>query len=113
MKIINPWKKLEEIKIYENPWIRVDEHKVINPSGKPGIYGKVSFKNKAISITDEEGFIFLAMNLSFGETEFDETESLTIKKITLEEAIRMVMYDEITDTISIVGIIKADRILKR
>jgi len=46
----NPWTRLSEKKIYENPWIRLDEHQVINPSGGTGIYGKVSFKNKAIGI---------------------------------------------------------------
>ncbi|MEJ0033060.1 MAG: NUDIX hydrolase [Bacteroidota bacterium] len=36
--------------IYENRWIKVDEHQVLNPSGGKGIYGKVHFKNKAIGI---------------------------------------------------------------
>lgn len=35
---------------YDNPWITVTEYKVINPSGKDGIYGKVHFKNIAIGI---------------------------------------------------------------
>jgi len=52
----NPWTKLKgEIK-YENPWIIVEEDQVLNPSGKPGIYGKVHFKNIAVGIIpiDEE-----------------------------------------------------------
>lgn len=57
----NPWTRLTERKIYENPWIRLDEHEVINPSGGNGIYGKVSFKNKAIGILpiDQEGNTWL------------------------------------------------------
>ena len=35
---------------YDNQWIRVIEDQVINPGGKPGIYGKVHFKNTAIGI---------------------------------------------------------------
>lgn len=46
----NPWKTLSGEKIYENEWIRLDEFQVVNPSGGKGIYGKVSFKNKAIAI---------------------------------------------------------------
>ncbi len=46
----NPWKTLSQTTHYDNPWIKVEEHQVINPSGNPGIYGKVSFKNSAVGI---------------------------------------------------------------
>jgi 8-oxo-dGTP pyrophosphatase MutT (NUDIX family) len=46
----NPWKTLTAKSIYENPWIRVTEYDVINPSGGKGIYGKIHFKNQAIGI---------------------------------------------------------------
>ncbi|WP_432712410.1 NUDIX domain-containing protein [Pedobacter sp.] len=46
----NPWTTLESRKIYENNWIGVTEHQVINPSGGKGIYGEVHFKNLAIGI---------------------------------------------------------------
>jgi 8-oxo-dGTP pyrophosphatase MutT (NUDIX family) len=46
----NPWKVLEEKPIYDNPWIKVTEYDVINPSGGKGIYGKVHFKNWGIGI---------------------------------------------------------------
>ena len=36
--------------VYSNPWIEVEESQVINPAGKPGIYGKVHFKNIAVGI---------------------------------------------------------------
>jgi 8-oxo-dGTP pyrophosphatase MutT (NUDIX family) len=52
----NPWKTLDVREVYFNAWIRVEEHRVINPAGGPGIYGKVSFRNRAIGIValDEE-----------------------------------------------------------
>ena len=52
----NPWKIVSEKQIYDNPWIKVTEYDVINPSGGKGIYGKVHFKNWAIGIIplDEE-----------------------------------------------------------
>lgn len=44
----NPWTVLDEKKIYENPWIKVTEFDVLNPSGGKGIYGKVHFKSIAV-----------------------------------------------------------------
>lgn len=57
----NPWKTKKITPVYENPWIRVEHHEVINPSGKEGIYGKAHFKNKAIAIVpiDKEGNTWL------------------------------------------------------
>ena len=175
----NPWKTLKIKPIYNNPWIRLEEHDVLNPAGKEGIYGKVHFKNKAMgiipvdkngntwlvgqyrytlkeysweipmgggligqdllesakrelkeetglvaekwtellrihtsnSVTDEEGFVYLAEDLTQLDTEFEETEVLQIKKLPLPEAVSMVMNGEITDAISIAGILKAARVL--
>jgi len=57
----NPWKTLNQETAYENAWIRVEHHEVLNPAGNRGIYGKVHFKNTAISIVaiDAEGFTYL------------------------------------------------------
>lgn len=46
----NPWKITSAKNVYDNPWINVTEYQVINPSGNPGIYGKVHFKNIAIGV---------------------------------------------------------------
>ena len=46
----NPWKKITSKQIYDNPWIQVEEHDVVNPTGGEGIYGKVHFKNFALGI---------------------------------------------------------------
>jgi 8-oxo-dGTP pyrophosphatase MutT (NUDIX family) len=52
---------------YENPWITVTEHQVINPSGNPGIYGEVHFKNIAIGIValDVNGNIYVVNQFRF------------------------------------------------
>ena len=175
----NPWQTLSTKPVYKNPWISVREDQVINPKGGNGIYGVVSFKNKALgiipldeenntwligqyryalneysweipmgggrlekdilesakrelkeetgftaekwtricrlhtsnSVTDEEGFVFLAQDLTPGETEFEETEDLQLKKLPFSEALEMVMRDEITDAISVAGILKVARLL--
>lgn len=46
----NPWTILSHGHVYDNPWISVIHHDVLNPSGNEGIYGKVHFKNRAIGI---------------------------------------------------------------
>ena len=46
----NPWQITGEKAIYDNKWINVTEYQVLNPSGNPGIYGKVHFKNRAIGV---------------------------------------------------------------
>ena len=175
MKEKNNWKKINSKIAYENPWIEVQHHNVINPSGGEGIYGQVNFKNIAIgivpidenndtwlvgqfrfpleeysweipeggcpfseeplkagkrelleetgitaekwtmiskihtsnSVCNEVGFIFMAENLKFSESEPEETEDLQIKKVSLKEALKMVMENKITDSISIAGILKA------
>ena len=50
MSELNPWKTLSSEIKYNNTWIQVTEHQVLNPSGNPGIYGVVHFKNKAIAV---------------------------------------------------------------
>lgn len=58
------------------------------------------------SVSDERGVVFLAKNLKQGETQFEETEDLKIKKLPLEEAFQMVMNGEITDSISMAALLK-------
>lgn len=171
----NPWKTLRSREIYDNPWISVREEDVLKPNGEPGIYGVVSFKNRAIgivpidsegytylvgqfrytlneytweipegggpmhesaleaaqreleeetglkaatwkdlgrihtsnSVTDEEGFLFLATDLTPGPSSPEDTEQLIIKRVSLKDAVEMVMNGEITDSLSIAGLLKA------
>lgn len=177
----NNWTIKSSKNIYDNNWINVTEHQVINPSGNDGIYGVVSFKNKAIgiipidnegntwlvgqwrfalneyswempmgggpvgidilesakrelkeetgltakiwtnimrihtsnSVTDEEGFVFLAQDLTQGETEFEDTEDLKIWKLPFSQAIEMVMNGKITDSITVAGLLLADKMINK
>ncbi|MDF9391014.1 MULTISPECIES: NUDIX domain-containing protein [Methylococcus] len=170
----NPWRLLSRREIYDNPWIHVDEDKVVNPGGGISLYGRIHFKNRAIgiipldgrgntwlvgqyryvpdtwsweipmggspegesilesarrelkeetgltaaswtflmrlhtsnSVTDEEGFVFVAEDLEEGEPEFEETEDLRIWKLPLADAVAMVISGEITDAISVAGLLR-------
>ena len=57
----NPWTTLSSRPIYENPWISLREDQVVRPDGKPGIYGVVHFKNRAVGVlpVDEQGRVWL------------------------------------------------------
>jgi len=170
----NPWKTLSTQPVYNNAWIKVEEHQVVNPGGTNGIYGKVSFKNQAVgiipvdedgntwlvgqyrytlnqwsweipmggspkkedkiktalreleeetglkaanitellhlhpsnSITDEQGYVFLATELSEGVQQLEDTEKdIQVKKLAFDEAVQMVQKGEITDAISVAGIL--------
>ena len=171
----NPWRTLKTETKYDNPWIRVQEHQVINPAGNPGIYGVVTFKNRAIgilplfengdtllvgqyryplkqysweipmggapagedqlicaqrelreetgfsakewqlilhshlsnSITQEEGFVYVAKELQAGDMDLEETEDITVKRLPFETVFHMAMSGEITDVLSVTGILKA------
>ncbi len=177
----NPWiTHRTEVK-YENPWIRVSESAVTNPSGGAGIYGVVHFKNRAVgvipldaegctylvgqyrytlnsyeweipeggcpagesleatarreleeetglvagtiqplimnmclsnSVSDERAFIFLAEDLSTGVSAPEETEDLAMRRLPLAEAIEMVIRGEITDSMSVAGLLRL-ALLKR
>ena len=63
------------------------------------------------SVTDEEGFVYLAEDLTQGAVEPEETEDLRLWKLPLTEAIRLVMADRITDGISVAGLLKAEKVL--
>ena len=66
-KTDNPWQICASEKIYDNPWISLTEHQVINPSGGEGIYGCVHFKNIAIGIVvlDADNYTWLVGQYRF------------------------------------------------
>jgi 8-oxo-dGTP pyrophosphatase MutT (NUDIX family) len=172
--IKNPWQTLSREVKYDNPWIRVEEHQVINPAGGDGIYGTVSFKNRAVaivplfengdtllvgqfryplqeyhwelpmggapedeslvgcaqrelqeetgyraanwqpilsmhlsnSITQEQGFTFIARELVGGEMSLEDTEDITLKRLPFEDVFQRVMAGEITDAMTVASVMK-------
>lgn len=68
----NPWTILSSERKYDNKWIRVTEHQVLNPAGGPGIYGVVHFKNLAIGVVamDDAHNIYLVGQYRFPLEQF-------------------------------------------
>jgi 8-oxo-dGTP pyrophosphatase MutT (NUDIX family) len=171
----NPWRVLSAEARYDNAWITVTHHEVLNPAGGPGIYGSVHYKNLAIgvipidaegntwlvgqyrfptqtytweipegggnpahtplesaqrelleetgirasrwrlilsdmqlsnSVSDELAYIFIATDLSFGASQPEETEALTVRKLPVAEAIVMAKDGRITDAMSVAGLLR-------
>ena len=63
------------------------------------------------SVTDEKAYIFVAKDLSETYAQPDETEVLAKKKLPLTEAIQMALNGEITDSMSVAGLLKLNSLL--
>lgn len=65
------------------------------------------------SVTDEEGFVFLARNLQVVPNALEASEAdLERLRLPLAEAVQWVMQGRITDVVSIAGLLKADALLR-
>ncbi|HEY3402556.1 MAG TPA: NUDIX hydrolase [Ohtaekwangia sp.] len=65
------------------------------------------------SVTDEAGIVFLAEDLHHGENNLEETEAdLKVWKLPLKEAVNMVVDEKITDSMSMIGLLKLARFRK-
>lgn len=79
---------LEETGIKADEWIEIQ---------------KIHLSN---SVSDELGLIYLARQLSFGESSPEESEDLIVRKLPFETAYQMVLNGEITDSLSVAAILK-------
>jgi 8-oxo-dGTP pyrophosphatase MutT (NUDIX family) len=46
----NPWRRQTRRPVYDNPWIELYHDEVVQPDGRPGIYGVVHFRHRAIGV---------------------------------------------------------------
>ena len=53
----NPWTTLSVVERFDDPWIRVEEHAVVNAAGERSSYGVVRFKKRGVGVVpvDENG----------------------------------------------------------
>ncbi len=64
------------------------------------------------SVTDECGAIFLARGLSRGEMALEATEDIEVMRVPLAEAIDWIFTGKITDSLTVMGLLAAERLLK-
>lgn len=75
-----------------------------------GSWTEIIHLHTSNSVTDEEGHIFLAEDLQEGASALEETEAdLKVWKLPFKEALQMVLEGKITDSMSVMGILKAAR----
>jgi len=79
---------LEETGITANRWTKIMDFHTSN------------------SVCDEFGVAYVAQDLTFGEAEPEDTEDLVVKKLPFSEVLGMVMNGEITDSLTIMAILK-------
>lgn len=59
------------------------------------------------SVTDEEAFLYVARGITeVGGVELDDSEDIISKKVPLQEAIEMVLNGQITDSLSVVALLR-------
>ncbi|HEV2483791.1 MAG TPA: NUDIX hydrolase [Puia sp.] len=63
------------------------------------------------SVSDERALVYLARGLEQHEAMPEETEDLTVRRVPFEEAYEMVERGEITDSMSVAGILKVKLLL--
>lgn len=69
---------------------------------------QLMFVHTSNSITNEEGYVFIARKLVEGPPDFGETEDLNIRKLPLTDALAMVHRGEISDAISIAALLRVE-----
>ncbi|NND91288.1 MAG: NUDIX hydrolase [Granulosicoccus sp.] len=63
------------------------------------------------SVTDELARAFVAQDLSFGDTQPDDTEVLALRRVPLDDAIALAMEGRITDGLSVAALLKVRLLL--
>ena len=64
------------------------------------------------SVSDEIALIYIARDLKQIEQDLDETEVLELNRIPFQEAYNMVLRGEITDSMSVAGLLRANLVLQ-
>lgn len=58
------------------------------------------------SATDEFGILYIAQDLSFHESEPEDTEKLEVRKVSIDELYRMVLDGKVTDSLSVIAALR-------
>jgi 8-oxo-dGTP pyrophosphatase MutT (NUDIX family) len=65
------------------------------------------------SVTDEYGVAYMAQDLELGKAQPEETEQLSVRRLPFSEVVEMVMRGDITDSLSMVAILKVSEWLRQ
>jgi len=103
MNNTHPYKTVASKIVYENPWIRVREDKIIRPDGKEGIYGVMESKDSVmVVVLNDEKEIYLINTYSYPDQSWnwelpggggDGEDAITASKRELIEETGIVAED--------------------
>jgi 8-oxo-dGDP phosphatase len=67
-----PWRAGPPRRLYDNPWIALEEYDAVAPTGAPALYGVVRFKNLALAILPlhEDGTVTLVGQNRFPHADY-------------------------------------------
>ena len=72
---------------------------------------KIQEMHLSNSVTDELAILYIAQDLSFGESHPEETEELQVKKIHFNDLYDLVCKGEITDSLTVAVVLKTKLLL--
>src|SRR5262245_57965027 len=62
----NPFKIVDSRQVYENPWIRLREDRVIRPDGTPGLFGVIDLRpGSSVLPIDDESNVWLVREYKY------------------------------------------------
>jgi ADP-ribose pyrophosphatase len=74
------------------------------------VWKKIAEMKAGASIISWNNTVFLAQELTFGSTQLEDSEEISVIKVSLERAVAMVMSGEIFTSSSIAGILMIDKL---
>ncbi|MEM9016482.1 MAG: NUDIX hydrolase [Verrucomicrobiota bacterium] len=91
----------------ENP-LEAAQRELREETGLTANHWEIILDNIALSnsVSDERATIFVARELSEGEADPEETEKLSLRKLPLSEAIELAKKGAITDSVSVIALLK-------
>ena len=94
----NPWTVHAVTRVYETPWIAVDHADVTTPAGRPGVYGLVRFKNRAVGVLpiEDDGTVHLVgqFRLAIGRYSWEMPEGGAPEGESVEACARRELEEE-------------------
>jgi 8-oxo-dGTP pyrophosphatase MutT (NUDIX family) len=94
--------------LVEDPLIAANRELKEETGLRASRWSRVMNLHTSNSITDEEAIVYVAQGLTQGEPEFEETENIEIRKLSLTDALNMVYRGEITDAISCAALLRVN-----
>ena len=96
------------------PPIESAKRELLEETGiKARVWKEIMQMDLSNSVTDENGIVYVARDLTFHDPSPDEDEKLEIRKLPFEDVFNMALSGEITDGLALNAIFKTKLLLER